>query len=112
MIEKEMNSTELTIKPVRGTVIASLLSKMSSSDGTPTTVTLETGKASIKLMEYCVGFGVVDTPPDSPDDDLLELYELFEADTVRKKRVVWVSHILCDNNSELQLLVERILEVS
>lgn len=138
-----MNQTELRVIPVKPTVVSRLITDLPAGDVSK--AMLQAGQASMKLLEYCIGWGVVDNPPERPIDprtikyeegdavpntnedssimveyytaldvwaDTQELIELLDAETEKDKRVVWVSHIVCKNSRDTQLLMERVLEIS
>lgn len=135
-----MKQGDLRIKPVKPTVVASLITKLPSGDYKKDM--MQAGKTSMKLLEYCVGWGVIDNPPNEPVDprtikyeegdavpelenalreynkelleyeEVQELFELFESRTLREQRVVWVSHIVCKDITDTQALMERILALT
>jgi len=137
-----MNQEQLDIQPVKQTAVSVLITKLPSDVGNERTIKLQAGQASIKLLQYCVGWGVVNEPPTKPihpnsivygkgdtipdKDELMgvynelleeyeaieEMYELLDATTLRQRRVVWVSHFVCKDTKDTSALIERILDIS
>ena len=56
------------------------------------------------LMTYCFGWGVVNDPPMEHD-----LYDVFNANTLRERRAVWVQHVVCTTFEQSQELMTKIM---
>lgn len=60
-----------------------------------------------KLRTYAFGWGVVNEVEES--EELDALCDLLEADNYRKRRAVWVQHIVCANEDEAEKLLQKVM---
>jgi len=97
---------ELTIIKVKTTILSALLSNLDIESITEKNA-LSANSAMNKLKNYLFGWGIADTPDES--DDYIELCELLDADTERKRRALWVQHIVCKDEEEENTLLRRIM---